>query len=146
MNHIFIKKTFVSFYKGFFYSIFEVMSLAVKGKIQQILKPQSGTSQAGKEWNKQEFVIETEEQYPRKVCFTLFGEKTSLINGLSVGDEVEVSFNLESREYNGRWFHNVNAWKIDKPSVGNISEPPPEFGAGDIPPEPAEDAASDLPF
>ncbi len=146
MINIFGKKTFVSFYKGFFYSIFEVMSLAVKGKIQQILKPQSGTSQAGKEWNKQEFVIETEEQYPRKVCFTLFGEKTSLINGLSVGDEVEVSFNLESREYNGRWFHNVNAWKIDKASAASISEPPPEFSAGDVPPEPAEDAASDLPF
>jgi hypothetical protein len=122
------------------------MSLAVKGKIQQILKPESGTSQAGKEWTKQEFVIETEEQYPKKVCFTLFGEKTSLINGLEVGQEVEVSFNLESREYNGRWFHNVNAWKIDRPSPQNIPEPPPEFSAGDIPPEPAENAASDLPF
>jgi hypothetical protein len=121
------------------------MSLAVKGKIQQILKPQSGTSQAGKEWNKQEFVIETEEQYPKKVCFTLFGEKTSLINGLEVGQEVEVSFNLESREYNGRWFHNVNAWKIDKPSAQNIPEPPPEFSADDIPPEPTGDA-TDLPF
>lgn len=122
------------------------MSLAVKGKIQQILKPESGVSRAGKEWNKQEFVIETEEQFPRKVCFTLFGDKTSLINGLSAGEEVEVSFNLESREYNGKWFHNINAWKIDKPASENMPEPPPQFEVGDIPPEPADDQANDLPF
>ncbi len=122
------------------------MSLAVKGKIEQILKPESGVSRAGKEWNKQEFVIETEEQYPRKVCFTLFGDKTSLIDGLSAGQEVEVSFNLESREYNGRWFHNINAWKIEKPEPKNIPEAPPEFRAEDIPPEPAEGSGNDLPF
>ena len=122
------------------------MSLSVKGKIQQILKPESGVSRAGKEWNKQEFVIETEEQFPRKVCFTLFGDKTTLINGLSSGEEVEVSFNLESREYNGKWFHNVNAWKIDKPSGENMPEPPPHFEIGDIPPEPDDDQVNDLPF
>ena len=123
------------------------MSLSVKGKVQQILKPESGVSRAGKEWKKQEFVIETEEQYPRKICFTLFGEKVSLIDGLSAGQEVEVSFNMESREYNGRWFHNINAWKIEKPETEeNIPGPPPEFMTGDIPPEPEEDSANDLPF
>jgi len=122
------------------------MSLQVKGKIQQILKPESGVSRAGKEWNKQEFVIETDEQYPRKVCFTLFGEKTSLINNLAEGEEVEVSFNLESREFNGKWYHNINAWKIDKPAAENVPEPPPEFRTEDIPPEPDDDAANDLPF
>lgn len=122
------------------------MSLAVKGKIQEILKPESGVSRAGKEWNKQEFVIETEDQYPKKVCFTLFGDKTSLIDGLSAGQDVEVSFNVESREYNGRWFHNINAWKIETEANNNVPEPPPEFRMEDIPPEPAEDSANDLPF
>lgn len=121
------------------------MSLSVKGKIQQILKPESGTSRAGKEWTKQEFVIETEEQYPKKVCFTLFGDKVSLVEGLSEGQEVEVAFNLESREYNGRWFHNINAWKIETSSTENIPEPPPEFRMEDIPPEPT-DSGNDLPF
>jgi hypothetical protein len=121
-------------------------NLQVKGKISQILEPESGVSRAGKEWQKQEFVIETDEQYPRKVCFTLFGEKTSLINGLSEGEEVEVSFNLESREFNGKWYHNINAWKIEQPSAENIPEPPPEFRTEDIPPEPDDDAANDLPF
>lgn len=122
------------------------MSLQVKGKVQQILKPESGVSRAGKEWKKQEFVIETEEQFPRKICFTLFNDKTSLIEGLSAGEEVDVSFNVESREYNGKWFHNINAWKIEKPSAENIPAPPPEFSADDIPPEPADDEANDLPF
>ena len=122
------------------------MSLQVKGKVQQILKPESGVSRAGKEWNKQEFVIETEDQFPKKICFTLFGDKTSLIDGLSNGEEVEVSFNVESREYNGKWFHNINAWKVDKPSANNVPEPPPEFSIADIPPEPDENSADDLPF
>lgn len=123
------------------------MALSVKGKVDQILEPQSGVSRAGKEWSKQEFVIETDEQYPRKVCFTLFGDKVDLIKGLASGEDIEVSFNLESREFNGRWFHNINAWKIDKVSAdGNLPEPPPEFGMDDIPPEPGEDSANDLPF
>jgi hypothetical protein len=122
------------------------MALSVKGKVEQILKAESGVSRAGKEWNKQDFVIETDEQYPKKVCFTLFGDKTSLIEGLTPGTEVEVSFNLESREYNGKYFHNINAWKIDKVSAENLPTPPPEFGMNDVPPPSEEDMASDLPF
>lgn len=123
------------------------MALSVKGKVEQILKPESGVSKAGKEWKKQEFVMETDEQFPRKVCFTLFGDKVDLLNGLTSGQEVEVSFNLDSREFNGRWFTNVNAWKIDKVAEeNNLPEPPPEFRMDDIPPEPDEDTANDLPF
>lgn len=122
------------------------MSLQVKGKVQQILKPESGVSRAGKEWKKQEFVIETEEQFPRKICFTLFNDKVSLVEELKEGEEVEVAFNVESREYNGKWFHNINAWKIDKPTAENMPEPPPEFSIQDIPPEPDDDTANDLPF
>ena len=122
------------------------MSLSVKGNIVNILNAESGVSKAGKEWNKQEFVIETEEQFPKKVCFTLFGDKTSLLNGISNGAEVEVSFNLESREYNGRWFHNINAWKIESAQQNApTQEAPPEFRAEDVPPESA-DGPDDLPF
>lgn len=124
------------------------MSLEVKGQLQQILPIQSGTSKAGKEWSKQEFVIETEEQFPKKVCFTLFGDKVSLLNGISVGDQVEVSFNVESREFSGRWYHNINAWRINpvQPEAGNNSAPfavdhiPPPPDMSDVPP------VDDLPF
>lgn len=122
------------------------MSLVVKGRIEQLLPVQTGTSTRG-EWKKQEFVIETDEQYPKKICFTLFNDKIGLIEGFNNGMDVEVSFNVESREYNGRWFHNVNAWKIDKANEGEQGFKPPPFTESDIPPETAEsDEINDLPF
>jgi len=122
------------------------MALSVKGRVFQILKAETGVSKGGKEWSKQDFVIETEEQFPRKVCFTLFGDKTSLIGNLTVGEMVDVSFNIESREYNGKWFHNINAWKIDKPAEKQSSQAgAPEYSMDDIPPE-ADENGGDLPF
>lgn len=122
------------------------MSCTQKGRIIQILNAESGVSKAGNTWTKQEFVIETQDQFPKKVCFTLFGDKVSVLNGLSENTEVEVSFNVESRDFNGKWYHNINAWKVDRldsaPAAGNF---PPEFSANDIPPEPAGDF-NDLPF
>lgn len=122
------------------------MSMDVKGRVEQILPVQSGTSKAGKEWSKQEFIIETEEQFPKKICFTLFGDKLSLISGISAGDEVEVFFNVESREFNGRWYHNINAWRINPVQA---SAEGPDFTPGDIPPPPSgsdEPPVDDLPF
>jgi hypothetical protein len=63
-----------------------------------------------------------------------------------VGEMVDVSFNIESREYNGKWFHNINAWKIDKPAETQTSSPGvPEYSIDDIPPE-ADENGGDLPF
>lgn len=114
--------------------------LTINGVVIHILDEQSGTSKAGKEWKKKDFVIETTDQYPKKVCFTLFGDKTDLLMNISQGQLVDVSFNLESREYNGRWFHNVNAWKILAEEVKQ-NEP-----VQDIPPEPSDNESEDLPF
>lgn len=127
--------------------IYITMSTQVKGTVIQILKSESGVSKAGKEWKKQEFVIETNEQFPKKVCFTLFGDKISLIDGITEGTEVEVFFSVESRDFNGKWFHNINAWKIESSSAANVAKSyPPEFSAGDIPPESNDDNGNDLPF
>lgn len=120
------------------------MSFKVKGQIEQLLPVVTGTSNRG-EWRKQEFVIQTDEQYPKKICFTLFNDKISLLEGFNANMEVEVSFSVESREYNGRWFHNVNAYRIDKASEEPEGFNPPPFNENDIPPE-AEDDGGDLPF
>lgn len=117
--------------------------LTVSGKVTHILKPQSGTSKAGKDWNKQDFVIETNDQYPKSVCFTLFGDKTDLISKVEVGNDVDVSFNLESKEYNGRWFANVNAWKV---VLAEVSQRETNEPMTDIPPEPQQGEDDDLPF
>ncbi len=126
------------------------MSMEVKGRVEQILPVQSGVSKAGKEWSKQEFVIETEEQFPKKVCFTLFGDKLSLLNGINVGSEVEVAFNLESREFSGKWYHNINAWRINPAQQqADNSFGAPGFSTNDIPPPPMmgnEPPMDDLPF
>jgi len=123
------------------------MSLTIKGKLYQVLPVESGVSRAGNSWKKQLFVIETNDQFPRKVCFTLFNDKVALLEPFSPGEELEVAFNLESREYNGRWFSDINAWKIDGAgSRGNSVPPPPPFEIGDIPPERADEGSDDLPF
>ena len=107
-----------------------------------MLPLQSGTSQAGKEWKKQEFVVETHEQYPKKICMHLFGDRVDQYP-VSEGEEVSVNFDIESREYNGRWYTNINVWKLDKvndnaPSASMTPPPAPEF-------EPQADT-DDLPF
>jgi hypothetical protein len=120
--------------------------MEIKGKISRILQPVSGLSKAGNEWKKQEFVIDTsEDQYPKQICFTLFNDKLNLLDGLKPGTEVNVSFSVESREFNGKWYHNINAWKVDPLSREAPANFPPEYLPGDIPPEPM-DNENDLPF
>jgi hypothetical protein len=116
--------------------------LTERGVVTQILQEETGTSKAGKEWRKQEFVIETEGQYPKNICFTLFGDKIDLLMKIAEGMTVDVSFNLESREYNGRWFHSVNAWRIQPEKTEQQKEQ-----IKDIPPEPEDNGGGDdLPF
>ncbi|MFV0290481.1 MAG: DUF3127 domain-containing protein [Mangrovibacterium sp.] len=127
--------------------------MEITGKIFQILDEQGGTSASGTAWKKQEFIVDTTEnpQYPRKVCFTLFGDRMSNLQGLSVNDEVRVSFEIESREYQGRWFHNINAWRVDKVITGSASASTapaaPNFAqAPTSPAQNAEEEDGDLPF
>ena len=90
------------------------MSLAIKGNLVKILDATAGTSKAGKQWSKQEFVINTGDQYNPEVCFTLFGDdKISLLKDIVGGQELTVHFNLSSREFQGKYYHNLDAWKIE---------------------------------
>lgn len=102
--------------------------MEIQGKLVHLLPEQSGTSASGNAWKKQEIVVETAEnpQYPKKICFTIFGEDriNSNLQGIKPGDEVKVSFDVESREYQGRWFSNVNAWRVEQVSAGAAAEPP----------------------
>ncbi|MFL5730748.1 MAG: DUF3127 domain-containing protein [Cytophagaceae bacterium] len=88
------------------------MALDISGKIIKIMPEQSGAGKKGT-WVKQEFVIETAEQYPKKICCSAWGDKVDALKSFSMGDAVKVSFNLESREYNERWYTDVRAWKIE---------------------------------
>jgi hypothetical protein len=94
--------------------------MEVKGKVIQLLPLQTGTGKKG-QWKKQEFIIETQSQYPKKVCLSAWGDKIDQFR-LSVGDTITASVELESREYNGRWYTEARAWKMDK--TGQESSPP----------------------
>lgn len=98
------------------------MSLTIKGKIVNILKVESGTSKAGKDWSKQSFVIDTGDEYNPNIAFGMFGEdKIAELAKYSVGQDVEVSFNLSSREFKDKWYTQADAWKIQ---VNGATEAP----------------------
>lgn len=124
------------------------MALDISGKVVQILPEQTGVSTKGN-WVKQDFVIETTEQYPKKVCFTAFGEKASQVKSLQVGETVTVSFNMESREFNGKWYTNINAWKVVSgggQQSANDTMPAHTTATGDATFSTQSTPADDLPF
>ena len=89
--------------------------MEISGKIIQVLPEQGGVSKtSGKEWKLQAYVLETQEQYPRKVHFEVFGEDRIKANPCQLDDIVTVSFDIESREFNGRWYTSIRAWKIQQ--------------------------------
>ncbi len=115
--------------------------MEIKGKVIQLLPLQSGMGKKGP-WKKQEFILETQAQYPKKVCMSVWGDKVDQY-GLSVGDLVNVAVDLESREYNGRWYTDSRAWKVDKIGAAGADIPPSEeepFYSG------SGSASEDLPF
>lgn len=97
--------------------------MEVKGKIVQVLEPQSGVSKSsGTPWATQGYVLETFDQYPRKVYFEVFGEERIKQNTCNVGDVVTVGFDIDSREFNARWYTTIRAWKISKGEEDATSE------------------------
>ncbi len=96
--------------------------MEITGRIVQLLPLQTGQGKNGV-WKKQDFVIETDGQYPKKVCISAWGDKISE-NVLVEGKEVTVSFDIESREFNGRWYTDVKAWKVE---AGSGSAETPYF-------------------
>lgn len=91
--------------------------MEIKGKIILALPEQTGVSKSGNNWKKREYVLETMETYPRKVHFDFFGERADQYP-LNVGEVVTLSFDIESREYNGRWYTGIRGWKAEKDNAG----------------------------
>ena len=85
--------------------------MEITGKVTFVGTTATGVSKSGNGWQKKEFVIETAEQYPKKVAFSLFNDKANI--PVTAGLTVTVSFDLSSREWNGRWYTEVLAWKVE---------------------------------
>ena len=88
--------------------------LKVKGTIKTILAVETGESKAGKSWTKQSFVVDNGSEWNPEVCFSVFGDdKVEMLSKFTQGQEVEVLFNVSSREFNGKYYHNLDAWAIN---------------------------------
>jgi hypothetical protein len=97
------------------------MSAEITGKVLKVLPLEQGESSGGKSWQKQSFVITTGGDYPKDVCFQAFGEKVAIVSKLKEGNDVNVHYNISSREYNGKYYHNIDAWKVDVLGGGNAA-------------------------
>ncbi len=131
--------------------------MEVKGKIIQKFDLQSGTSKAGNPWKKQNYLLETLDSYPRKIYFDFFGDRADQYP-LNVGDLINLSFDIECREYQGRYYTDIRGWKaekIDDATAAAAQQPAPAPQAAPAPapmPPVATDATfepsqeDDLPF
>ena len=137
----------------------------VVGKIIQVLPAQEGIGRNGNPWKVQPYVLETLDQYPRKVHFEVFGEDRIKQNPCDIDQLVTVSFDIESREFNGRWYTSIRAWKIQQgdmtqqaaaaPAAAPVAQPvaAPQPAAAPVEQAPVDpfdasagDGTSDLPF
>ncbi len=85
--------------------------MQLTAKLIQLLPLQTGSGKNG-QWKKQDIIVETEGTYPKKVCISIWGDKINE-NLLKVGSQLKIDFDVESREYNSRWYTDVKAWKIE---------------------------------
>ncbi|MGD8319491.1 MAG: DUF3127 domain-containing protein [Gemmatimonadota bacterium] len=118
------------------------MDLKITGTVKQVLEEQSGESRNGP-WRKQEFILETEGKYPKPVCLVVWGDNIDQFN-VQVDEQLTAYVDIASREYNGRWYTDVKAWKVERES--EAQEAPPPIPPGEPFPEPPDDVDDDLPF
>ena len=97
--------------------------MEISGKIVRVLPEKSGQSARGP-WRKQDYVLETQTQYPKQICFMVWGDKIDEF-GIQEGQELQVSIDIESREYNERWYTDVKAWKVAPVGSTDANVPPP---------------------
>ena len=135
------------------------MALELVGKLIKTLPEVTGQSQKGT-WQKQEFVVETMDQFPKKVCVSLWGDKVNDLKQYAPGDMLKLSLNLESREYNDRWYTEARVWRIEAadaeggaPAGGSQSAPAASRPARAAQPASVpfnsafdDDSSGDLPF
>ena len=121
--------------------------MELTGKIIVLQKPISGTSKAGNPWMKQEYVLEVPGQYPRHCAFTVFGEDRIKQLNIQNGEDLTVQFDIDAREYNGRWYNDIRAYNVVRGQIPQpqtqpiqVENPFPPFG------EVQENNGGDLPF
>ena len=110
--------------------------MELQGKVIAVLPARSGVSARG-EWKSQSFIIETHDSFPRKMVFDVFGEERLTRFNIQLGQEVNVSFDIDAHEYNGRWFNNIRAFDVRLVDPNTVSAAPAAQAAPAAPQQPA---------
>ncbi|MDR1121829.1 MAG: DUF3127 domain-containing protein [Dysgonamonadaceae bacterium] len=121
--------------------------MQLSARLVQVLPLQTGIGRNG-EWKKQDVIVETDGQYPKKICIAIWGDKIDSAP-LEIGNYLNIDFDVESREFNGRWYTDVKAWKIEMagtPSTTPDTPVAPGYAAPAPPPPLPANEADDLPF
>lgn len=126
--------------------------MELAGKVIAILEARTGVAKTtGNPWMIQEYVIETHEQFPRRMCFNVFGEDKIRQFNIQLGEELNVFFDVNAREYQGRWFNDIRAWRVDRvtpgevPAAGTMEGVPAPVAAPGAPAVAAQPAAAPQP-
>ena len=126
--------------------------MQITGKAIAALPVKSGVSKkTGEQWQSREYVIETQEQYPKKMCFEVFGTDKLKEFNIRNNDLIKVNFDITAREYNGRWYNYIRAWKVehvnpDGGTANQVSSPAPQAPATQVAATTKQESDDDLPF
>ena len=119
--------------------------LEIAGKVIAVLDKRSGTSKSGNAWVTQEYVIETADQYPKKCCFSLFGEEKIAACNIQIGETITAHIDIDARQWESKWFNSISAWKIERASdAGAQAQEATQQQPNDVPQSGQQ--GSDLPF
>ena len=122
--------------------------MEIEGKIIAVLPAREGvSSRTGSPWMTQDYVLETHDQYPRRCCFNVFGSDKIQLFNIQIGEELRVSFDIDAREYQGRWFNSIRAWKVERidPNAVQNAAPNAQF-AQPAPVQPVVNASPEAPL
>lgn len=130
--------------------------MELTGKAIAALPVKSGVSQrTGEQWQSREYVIETQEQYPKRICFEVFGTDKLKEFNIRNNDLIKVHFDITAREYNGKWYNSVRAWKVEHvnqdgseagATANQVSAPAPQTPSTPVAAPTTQESDDDLPF
>ena len=112
--------------------------MELQGRVIYISEPRTGISKStGNPWMTQDYVIETHEQFPKRMMFNVFGEEKIKQFNIQLGEELNVFFDINAKEFNGKYFNDIRAWRVDRVD--------PNQPAGSVPAAGSIDAAAQQP-
>lgn len=116
--------------------------MEIKGRVFQILPERSGVNKAGNPWKALQFVLQVDDVFHKYIVFEIFGEDKIELMNVQVGEDLKVYFDIEAREYQGKWYNQLRAWRVEREIASlptPVTEPQPE-------PLPFENELDKLPF